>query len=125
MKHDSRHVAQELDGLKQRVLTMAEAAEERLRTVLHALVERDDALLADVIGGDARINAYQIEIDKACFTLLALYQPVAVDLRTVVSSLKVNDDLERVGDLAVNIAEAGQRHLAHPPVKPLIDLPRM
>ena len=68
-------------------------------------------------------DTLQIEIDNACFKLLALHQPVAVDLRTVVSSLKVNADLERVGDLAVNIAEAGQRYLAHPPVKPLIDLP--
>ena len=125
MSHDSRQVAQELDGLKKRVVTMAEAAEERLRTVMHALIERDHPLLAAVIAGDARIDSLQIEIDDSCFKLLALHQPVAVDLRTVVSSLKVNADLERVGDLAVNIAEAGQRYLAHPPVKPLIDLPRM
>ena len=125
MSHDSRHLAQELDGLRERVLRMAEAAEERLRIVLHALVERDHTLLAEVIGGDDPINAFHIDIDNACFTLIALYQPVAVDLRIIVSTLKVNADLERVGDLAVNIAEAAQRYLAHPPVKPLIDLPRM
>jgi phosphate transport system protein len=66
-----------------------------------------------------------MEINDRCFTLLALYQPVAVDLRTIVSALKINSDLERVGDLAVNVGEAAQRYLLHPPVKPLIDLPRM
>ena len=72
-----------------------------------------------------RIDDLQIEVDKRCFTLLALYQPVAVDLRTVVSALKINTDLERVGDFAVNIGEVARRYLLHPPVKPLIDLPRM
>ncbi len=100
-------------------------AEERLRVAVRALVDRDHTRLADVISGDARINTLQMEIDALCFTLLALYQPVAIDLRTIVSALKINADLERVGDLAVNIGEAAQRYLRHPPVKPLIDLPRM
>ncbi len=78
-----------------------------------------------MIGGDSRIDDLQMEIDLRCFTLIALYQPVAIDLRTVVSALKINADLERVGDFAVNIAEVAQRYLLHPPVKPLIDLPRM
>jgi phosphate transport system protein len=65
------------------------------------------------------------EIDKRCFILIALNQPVAVDLRTIVSVLKINADLERIGDLAVSIGEAAQRYLLHPPVKPLVDLPRM
>ena len=95
MSDDSRQIAHELDNLKQRVLTMAEAAEERLRTVMHALVERDHSSLAAVIAGDARIDHLQIEIDDACFKLLALHQPVAIDLRTVVSSLKVNADRTR------------------------------
>jgi phosphate transport system protein len=82
-------------------------------------------LLTDVIAGDTRVDRLQIEIDERCFTLLALYQPVAVDLRFIVSAIKINADLERVGDLAVNIGEAAQRYLLHPPVKPLIDLPRM
>jgi phosphate transport system protein len=81
--------------------------------------------LKDVIAGDARINALQIDIDERCLKLIARQHPVAVDLRIVVSALKINDDLERVGDLAVNCAEAAQRYLAHPPVKPLIDIPRM
>jgi phosphate transport system protein len=93
--------------------------------VMRGLVERNENALFAVVTGDDRIDALQIEIDHRCFTLMALHQPVAVDLRTIVSVLKINGDLERIGDLAVNIAEAGQRYFLHPPVKPLIDLPRM
>lgn len=104
---------------------MGRLAEQRLRTALQALVERDSAALAEVIAGDARIDDLQIDIDRQCFTLLALHQPVAVDLRTIVSALRINADLERVGDLAVNVSESAQRYLLRAPVKPLIDLPRM
>jgi phosphate transport system protein len=120
-----RHSAGELDELKDRLLTMGRLAEERLRLAVQSLVERNDDSLAAVIGGDSRIDDLQMEIDNRCFTLIALYQPVAVDLRTVVSALKINTDLERVGDLAVKIAKVAQRYLRQPPVKPLIDLPRM
>jgi phosphate transport system protein len=78
-----------------------------------------------VIAGDTPINELHIDIDNRCFTLLALYQPMAVDLRAIVSAVKINTDLERVGDLAVNIAEAAKRYIRHPPVKQLIDIPRM
>ena len=125
MNKDPRRFAEELERLMARLFTMAELAEQRLRTVLRALVDRNADLLAEVIAGDSEIDALQIEIDNSCFTLFALYQPVAIDLRTIVSVLKINADLERVGDIAVNIGEAGQRYLQHPPVKPLIDLPRM
>ena len=75
--------------------------------------------------GDEPINQLHIEIDNRCFTLLALHQPMAADLRAIVAAVKINTDLERVGDLAVNIAEAARRYIAHPPVKKLIDIPRM
>jgi phosphate transport system protein len=125
MAHDGRHFADELNELKQRLLLMGGLAEERVRLALRALVERDRDLVADVIGGDQAVNVMQLEIDDRCFKLLALYQPMAVDLRTIVAAVKINGDLERVGDLAVNIAEAADRYLRHPPVKALIDLPRM
>jgi phosphate transport system protein len=125
MTHDVRHFADELDELKQRLLLMGGLAEERVRLAMKALVERDRDLIAEVIGGDQAVNMMQLEIDDRCFKLLALYQPMAVDLRTIVSAVKINGDLERVGDLAVNIAEAAERYVAHPPVKALIDLPRM
>jgi phosphate transport system protein len=125
MNEHPRPFAEELERLMARLFTMAELAEQRLRTVLRALVDRDGNTLAEVIAGDSEIDELQIEIDNSCFTLIALYQPVAVDLRTIVSVLKINADLERVGDIAVNIGEAGQRYLQHPPVKPLVDVPRM
>ncbi len=78
-----------------------------------------------MLQGDEPINDLHIEIDDRCFKLLALHQPMAADLRAIVAAVKINTDLERVGDLAVNIAEAAKRYLLHPPVKPLIDIPRM
>ena len=82
-------------------------------------------LVDRVLGGDVPINQLHIEIDSRCFKLLALHQPMAVDLRAIVSAVKINTDLERVGDLAINIAEAVRRYMRHPPVKELIDIPRM
>ena len=125
MTQDTRHFAEELDELKQRLLVMGGLAEERLRTAVHALVERDGDLMAEVIRGDEAVNSLHLEIDDRCFKLLALHQPMAVDLRTIVAAFKINTDLERVGDLAVNVAEAAERYVTHAPVKPLIDLPRM
>src|SRR5262245_2456776 len=122
---DSRRFPEKLEELKQRVITMASAGEERLRLALNGLVGCNPTLLSDVIGGDSRINDLQMEIDNRCLELIALQHPVAGDLRTIVSALKINDDLERVGDLAVNVAKAAQRYLRHPPIKPLIDIPRM
>ena len=78
-----------------------------------------------MLGGDGPINQLHIEIDSRCFKLLALHQPMAVDLRAIVSAVKINTDLERVGDLAINIAEAVKRYMRHSPVKELIDIPRM
>jgi phosphate transport system protein len=120
-----RHFQEDLDTLKQRLLAMGGLAEERARTAVRALVDRDPSLAEGVLGGDEPINQLHIEVDGRAFTLLALQQPMAIDLRAIVSALKINTDLERVGDLAVNIAEAVLRYLRHPPVKPLLDLPRM
>src|SRR5262245_58473631 len=118
---DSRHFSEELEDLKQRVIAMAMLGEERLHRALNGLVGCNPALLAEVIGGDSRINNLQMEIDSRCLELIALQHPVAGDLRTIVSALKINGDLERVGDLAVNVAKAAQRYLRHPPIKPLIE----
>ena len=125
MSQDTRHFAEEIEELKQRLLTMGGLAEDRLRLAIQALVERDRNLIATVIRGDEAINALHLEIDDRCFKLLALHQPMAIDLRIIVAALKINSDLERVGDLAVNVAEAAEQYIAHAPVKPLIDLPRM
>ncbi|HEX2453354.1 MAG TPA: phosphate signaling complex protein PhoU [Vicinamibacterales bacterium] len=119
------HFQEELEQLKTRLLEMGGLAEDRVRSSVQGLVERDGALIDRVIGGDAPINNLHIEIDGRCFRLLALHQPMAVDLRAIVSAVKINTDLERVGDLAINIAEAVRRYMRHPPVKELIDIPRM
>ena len=119
------HFQEELDQLKGRLLVMGGLAEERVRAAIQALVERDHALVDAVLAGDTPINQLHIEIDGRCVKLLALYQPMAVDLRMILSAVKINTDLERVGDLAINIAEAALRYLAHPAVKELIDIPRM
>jgi phosphate transport system protein len=120
-----RHFQEELDQLKMRLLEMGGAAEEHVRLAIRGLVDRDSDLIERVLVSDERINSLHIEIDSRCFTLLALHQPMAADLRTIVAAVKINTDLERVGDLAVNIAEAARRYATHPPVKKLIDIPRM
>ena len=125
MAVDTRHFAEELEDLKQRLLAMGGLAEERVHAAMRGLVERDLDLIGEVIAGDQALNALHLEIDDRCFKLLALHQPMAVDLRVIVSAVKINSDLERVGDLAVNIAEAAERYLSHAPVKALVDLPRM
>ena len=119
------HFQEELEMLQTRLLEMGGLAEERVRTCIEALESRDLALVAQVMTGDEPINQLHIEIDNRCFRLLALYQPMATDLRAIVSAVKINTDLERVGDLAVNISEAAQRYTTHPPVKKLIDIPTM
>ena len=120
-----RHFQSELEQLKARLLEMGGLAEEQVRQAVKGLVDRDRDLIARVLTGDGPLNALHIEVDNRCFTLLALHQPMAVDLRAIVAAVKINTDLERVGDLAINIAEAAQRAVTHPPVKKLIDIPRM
>jgi phosphate transport system protein len=119
------HFQEELQQLKTRLLEMGGLAEDRVRSVVQALVDRNGAIVDRVLVGDGPINQLHIEIDSRCFKLLALHQPMAVDLRAIVSAVKINTDLERVGDLAINIAEAVKRYMRHPPVKELIDIPRM
>jgi len=119
------HFKEELEAMQGRLLEMGGLAEESVRASIQGLVSRDTALIEKVAGGDEPINQLHIEIDNRCFRLLALYQPMATDLRAIVSAVKINTDLERVGDLAVNIAQAAKRYAMHPPVKPLIDIPKM
>ena len=125
MSNQIPHFQEELDALKARLLEMGGLAEERVRTAIEALVRREPALVIQVLDGDGPINQFHIEIDSRCVKLLALHQPMAVDLRMILSAVKINTDLERVGDLAINIAEAAQRYVGHAPVKKLIDIPRM
>jgi phosphate transport system protein len=121
----TRHFQEQLEVLQERLLAMGGLAEERMCDSIKALTDREPRLVERILSGDEPINALHIEIDDRCFKLLALHQPMAADLRAIVAAVKINTDLERVGDLAVNIAEATKRYLQHAPVKPLIDIPRM
>ena len=125
MERVTRHFQEELEILQERLLAMGGLAEDRMCDSVKALITRDPGLVDRILGGDEPINALHIEIDDRCFKLLALHQPMAADLRAIVAAVKINTDLERVGDLAVNIAEATKRYVEHSPVKPLIDIPRM
>jgi phosphate transport system protein len=119
------HFQEELAALKERLLAMGGLAEDAVRRSVEGLARRDPAAIDRVLTGDEPVNEAHIDIDDRCFRILALQHPLATDLRMILAAVKINSDLERVGDLAVNIAEAAHRYLAHPPVKPLIDVPRM
>ena len=120
-----RHFHEELEALKQTLLAMGGLVEDQIRRVMVALLERDSAAAQDVIDRDARVNAYDVEIDEKCVELLALHQPAAGDLRVITTAMKIVTDLERIGDQAVNIAQRSLELNAEPQLKPYIDLPRM
>jgi phosphate transport system protein len=124
--HVTPHFVEGLDELKQRLLTMGLLVEDRIRLAIRALVDRDASLTKRVIEGDGEINRFQVDIDDRALKLLALHQPMAVDLRSILAALKINTDLERVGDLGVNIAEATERYLRDPLVTPIVGgIPQM
>jgi phosphate transport system protein len=111
-----RHFHEELAALKTLLLEMSALAEELVRASVEALRDRDPAKAAAVLLGDREVDALEIEIDDACLNLLALQQPLARDLRLITMAMKISNDLERVGDHAVNIAEAVQHLVSdHPP----------
>jgi len=122
---ERQHFQHELETLKERLLAMGGLAEDRVRTAMQGLVDREGDLIDQVLNGDMPLNELHIEIDDLCLKLLALHSPMAADLRGIMAAIKINSDLERVGDMAVNIAEAARRYTTHPPVKRLIDIPRM
>jgi len=120
-----RHFHEELEALKQTLLAMGGLVEDQIRRVMRALVERDDALAQEVIERDQQVNAYDVEVDETCVSLLALHQPAAGDLRFITTTMKIVTDLERMGDQAVNIAQRVLELNREPQLKPYIDLPRM
>lgn len=119
------HLQQQLEDLKSALLGMAALVEEQIARAITALVDRDVELCDQVIRGDEPIDTMELEIDEQCIRLLALQQPIARDLRFVAASMKITIDLERLGDIAVNIAKKTKKLSGLPQLKPLIDLPRM
>ena len=120
-----RHFAVELEELNQALLGMGALVESSIHCSVQALVNRDERMARRVIEDEIRINQMELDIDARVTRLLALNQPVAGDLRLLIIALKINTDLERMGDLAVNIAERAISLAKVPLVKPLIDTPRM
>jgi phosphate transport system protein len=120
-----RHFVEELNELQRRLLEMAGLAEAAVHLSVLALVDCNPVLAEEVLRNETLINRMEIEIDDFAVGLLARQQPMAIDLRLVTAAIKINSDLERVGDLAVNIAERALSLIAQPPVKPLIDIPQL
>jgi len=116
---------EEINKLKKMLFEMASSAEEMIAKSIKALQENNMVLAEDVIKSDERLNNMEIDIDNQCIRILALYHPEAQDLRTVTMIMKINNDLERIGGHAVNIAEKTLYLADKPPVKPLIDIPKM
>lgn len=120
-----RHFVQELDALKSNLIRMGSCAEQAIADAIRALLERRKDLAQQVVSQDQQINSYEILIDDAVVDLLALQQPVATDLRFILAASKINNDLERIGDHAVNIAESALLCIELPPMKPLVDITQM
>ena len=120
-----RHFDEELQALKNDLLDMGGRAEAVIQKSIEALKRRDPRLADEAIADDRAIDRLEIDIDERCVSLLALRQPMAVDLRFITAALKIGNDLERVGDHAVNIAGSAKRLASEPPLKPLVDIPRM
>ena len=119
------HFETELQALRNQLLTMGGLVEERVHRAVQALIHRKEDDASRVIAQDDEINDLQMDIDDRCLKLLATQTPLAVDLRLITSAMKINADLERIGDQAVNIAESVLVLIPQPPLKPLIDIPRM
>ncbi len=115
----------QLDTLKSSLLSMAALVEEQIARAISALVNHNIELCNNVISSDQPINMMELEIDDQCFRLLALQNPIASDLRFVTTSMKITIDLERMGDIAVNIAKKTKELIERPDLKPLIDIPQM
>ena len=122
---ERHHFETELAALRNQLLTMGGLVEERVHRAIQSLIHRKEEEARRIIATDKEINDLQIDIDDRCLKLLATQTPLAIDLRLITSAMKINADLERIGDQAVNIAENAIKMLAAPPLKPLIDLPRM
>lgn len=120
-----RHFVEELEQLKTKLLEMGSLVEASIQRSILAVTQKDRSAAAEVFRNEARINAIEIEIDDFAVKLLALQQPMAADLRLIVAALKINTDLERMGDLAENIAQRALALMEGPPIKPMIDIPHI
>ena len=123
--HTDRHYEAELKGLHVKILEMGGLVEKQIADAVTAMINRDDEQARLIIERDHVVNRMDVDIDDLCIRLLALHQPAAGDLRLITTGLKITTDLERIGDMAVNMCERILELNREPQLKPLIDLPRM
>jgi phosphate transport system protein len=116
------HLQMEIEKLKERTLALGAVVEEQVRQSVEAILKRDARLAAEIINKDMEIDRTEVDIEEECLKILALYQPVAADLRFIIAVMKINNDLERIGDLAVNIAERAEFLARMEPNEPPFDL---
>jgi len=119
------HLLRDLDHLRRQVLVVGSLVEEATEKAISALVDRRPALAEEVLRGDDRIDRKEVEVEEECLKVLALHQPVAADLRFIITVMKVNNDLERMGDLAVNVAERAAFLSTHEPLQVRVDFTAM
>ena len=124
-RHTSTHYERELQWVKENLLYLGALAEKAIQDAMTSLLERNLDLAHEVIAADDKLNKLDAEIEERCIRLLALRQPAARDLRFITTAIKINGHLERIGDMAVNIAEKALILSKEPQLKPYIDLPRM
>ncbi|RPI06660.1 MAG: phosphate signaling complex protein PhoU [Ignavibacteriae bacterium] len=120
-----RHFQHELEGVKTNLIKMGSAVEENINNAVIAILERNEVIAAKVIESDKRIDTLEIEIDNAIIDMLALQQPVASDLRFIIAAQKINNDLERIGDHAVNLAESALTLQKSKKLESLLEIPQM
>src|SRR5213593_3144868 len=124
-QHTRTYYERQLRELKDRLLIMSSQAESMISDSIRSFVDRRPTLAAEVIERDDEMDRLEMEIDNLCYEILALEQPVACDLRFIATALKIVKDLERIGDIAVNIAERAIELIQEPELKRLVDLPIM
>ena len=120
-----RHFQEQLDLLMQKVVLMGTTVEAMIEIAIRALIERNEALVAEATAKENQVNALQIEVDEMAVRLTALQQPVGTDVRFLFMASRINTELERIGDQAINICENLHHVLQAPPLKPLVDIPIM
>lgn len=121
----ARLLEHDLDALKENILKMGSLVEDAIQKSIKALTERNRDLAVAVLDGDRTVNTYDVEIEEECIRILALWQPKGSNLRFITTAIKIITDLERMGDLAVDVCERAVELLEEPPLKPYIDIPRM
>lgn len=120
-----QHLHREIEKLKKKIMIVGTLVEESLRDSIKAVIERNTKHAQLIIESDAIVDDKEVELEEECLKILALYQPVAIDLRYIISVLKINNDLERIGDLAVNVAERAVYLTSQPPITIPDTIPRM